>query len=199
MDQEKRQYIILWISSVTGNTKSIACVLIERLLAMGYTPVIRTSGAALSQELIGKYQLSELSGTEMEKYPGLPVILCFWCRRAGMDDRSLEFLAKLHGRDILVFGTMGSLPESDYGKNVYRFVEEKVREHNHLIGVFLCRGCIDIKRTERRRRMPKTHRHYLDDKAYQRHLSSRSHPDEEDRKKAVAFLEEHKDRFGPSI
>ena len=117
-----------------------------------------------------------------------PVILCFWCRKAGLDDLSLRLVGHFSGRKIMAFGTMGSYPDSHYGDQVRENVSRVISERNQLLGLFLCRGKIDEERTRRRRRLPEGHPHYLTEEAYKRHLSSRTHPDERDLNEAVLFL-----------
>ena len=189
MKQSADKHLILWISSLTGNTESIACVLIRTLLEEGLQPLLAGPDRKMLAGLCGKYGLKEADSVDPEA--DLPVILCFWCRRGTMDDRSASFLASLKRRRLLVFGTMGSYPASPYGRMVYENVKNLADRENLLRGLFLCRGRIDPARTERRRRLSKDHLHYLDDEAYARHLSSRSHPDENDKRNAAAFLLAH--------
>lgn len=189
-DNNNKQ-LILWVSSITGNTKSIAETLIIRLLELGYEPRIRTAKDTMTRELLEKYHLKPADDAYISANDKTPVILCFWCRRGSMDDLSLDFLKNLQKRKILVYGTMGSYPESEYGQKVKISVKDLVGKENELVGLYLCRGKIDIRRSEKRRNLPKDHRHYLDDESWQRHLSSRSHPDEKDKKGAATFLEEN--------
>ena len=186
-----KKQIIVWISSMTGNTKTVACVLIEELLREGFRIILYTSNPAMTKDLSEIYSLEAGRADMLNRYEDTPVVLCFWCRRAGMDDKTLAFLDRLSGRDILVFGTMGSMPDSVYGQRVYESVREMVGKKNRLIGSWVCRGRIDERRTMKRRSLPPSHRHYLDDEAYARHISSRSHPDHEDKEGARRFLREY--------
>lgn len=181
--------IILWISSITGNTRSIAEELITRLLEQGYDPRIRTSNEKMTREILGTYKLKPADDTYISSNKEIPVILCFWCRRGSMDDQSLAFLDRLQNRNLIVFGTMGSYPESEYGQKVRVSVKNIVEKENHLTGLYLCRGKIDLRRSEKRRNLPEDHRHYLDDESWLRHLSSQPHPDEEDKREAKLFLD----------
>ena len=185
----KEKKIILWVSSITGNTKSIACILLERLLEKGYVPKVLSSPTAIADELADLYKVEKIQERDLADDAGLPVLLCFWCRRGGMDDRSAEFLKKIQGRRVLAFGTMGSYPDSEYGQAVAGSVKEQIETENEYAGLYLCRGRIDERRTEKRRQLPAVHRHYLDDEGYERHLSSRKHPDEDDKRGAAEYLD----------
>ncbi len=105
-----------------------------------------------------------------------------------MDDKSLKLLERFSGRKILAVGTMGSYPDSVYGKRVYKNVEALINAKNICQGIFLCQGKIETSRTEKRRALPKDDPHYLNDESYQRHLESRKHPNDIDLKAAADFV-----------
>lgn len=191
MTERKTMRILVWVSSITGNTEQVAGAIIEELLRMGYTPCIKAGNSGLVQRMTDRYSVIEAPDNCLEDDADMMVILCFWCRKAGMDDQTISFLKNLKARRILVFGTMGSYPDSDYGAQVYRSVDSLVSKDNLLLGTFLCRGRIDEKRTEKRRNLPFFHPHYLNDEGYARHISSRSHPDGKDLKGAADFLRMH--------
>ncbi len=182
----KMREVEVFVSSVTGNTKKLSDALIPCLQSMGYTPRVTDTSQALhtSQTPDTTQSPDEEKNTDADK----PVILCFWCRKAGLDDLSLRLVRNLSGRKIAAFGTMGSYPDSPYGNQVRENVSRAICEKNHLLGLYLCRGKIDEKRTSKRRSLPTDHPHYLNDEAYKRHLSSRTHPDEEDLEQAVEFI-----------
>ena len=169
----------IYISSLTGNTRKIGRTLEDALRKLGYEPVTVDTGEVL------KRRESCLTASDD---PDAPVVICFWCRKAGMDDLSFELVRSMSGRRILAFGTMGSYTDGPYGNQVRGNVSHAIEERNRLLGLFLCRGRIDEKRTEKRRSLPVDHPHYLTDEAYERHLTSRSHPDEEDLKAAAVYL-----------
>lgn len=157
------------ISSLTGNTQKLA----ERVLAQ----------LPIQYEMIDSKDCGQLTNEK--------VILFFWCRRSNMDPLTLKVLSRLSSCDILAIGTMGSYPDSPYGIHVHELVEETIRKENHFLATYICRGQIDPERTMRRRALPKDSLHYLDDAAYERHLSSHGHPDEKDIQQALLFLDQH--------
>ena len=169
----------LYISSLTGNTRKVGMTLADTLRGLGYDAIVEDTGEALKRK-----DMALVNSDDSD----VPVIICFWCRRSGMDDRSLRLVRSMSGRSVLAFGTMGSYPDSPYGCQVRANVAASIGERNRFLGLFLCRGRIDERRTEKRRALPADHPHYLGDEAYERHLSSRSHPDEVDLRSAAAFL-----------
>lgn len=168
----KKQPICFFLSSLTGNTKKL-CLPLADLLKEQYPEAFQTVTEA-SQVLDGS-----------------PVILCFWCRKSSLDDKSLSFLRDLNNCDILAFGTFGGYPDSAYADLVRKNVREQIERSNRCIGVFLSQGKISEKRTEKRRSLPKDAPHYLDEEGYRRHLESRKHPDSNDLGNAREFLLTH--------
>lgn len=165
----KRIYI--FVSTITGNTALVANSLFEYLLSIGKFPV--------------------LINTAKDPFPQIDkelLVVCFWCRRSGLDDASKKVLDHYKGKDILLFGTLGAYPDSPYGDRVRKNAIASASEQNNPLDIFLCQGKIPIARTEKRRMLPKESPHYLDDEGLKRHIASRSHPDENDLKNSVLFL-----------
>lgn len=166
-----KRKVILSISSCTGNTRKIA--------------------EALEKELKHKnYEINiwdKKSDNNIQDEEAL-FIICFWCRRSTLDFESLKTVDLLKGKDILAFGTMGSYPDSDYGKRVEGNVNEYISRDNNCLGVYLSQGKVSLKRTEKRRQLPKDHPHYLNEEGVKRHLESQKHPDETDINNAILFL-----------
>lgn len=166
-----KRKVILCISSCTGNTRKIAEALEEEL----------------KQESYQVHIWDKKSDDNISDEDAL-FIVCFWCRRSTLDFESLKIVDLLKGKDILAFGTMGSYPDSDYGKRVEENAKEYINKRNRCLGVYLSQGKVSLKRTEKRRQLPKDHPHYLDEEGVKRHLESQKHPDENDIKNAILFL-----------
>ena len=191
MSTDKKEKIILWISSVTGNTKKVAFALLEVLLDHDFRPMVCGNDRHILDEAAQKYGVVTSGKTQDLICRDTTVVFCFWCRRGSMDDASIAFLDNLDNCEIFAFGTMGSYPDSEYGKLVYNNVADKLNERNKSSSLFLCRGQISESRTMKRRSLPVSHPHYLDDEGYLRHLSSHGHPDDADIKRACDCLRRH--------
>lgn len=154
----------IYISSFTGNTRKLA----EEVCAQ-----LKQDGAAFAED----------------DNPQLPnVIIFFWCRKSTMDPKSLEFLSRCKGKQIIAIGTLGAYPDSEYGELVKNNVKEAISKDNICEGVFLSQGKIREESTERRRNLPADHPHHLDDEGLKRHMESRMHPNQEDFANAVRFI-----------
>ena len=160
----------LFISSVTGNTATIAAGVREAL--------------------------EELGWTVSESRPCVPpeddvVIVCFWCRKSSLDPKSLKFIDRCDGQRILLFGTMGSFPVGAYGELVRSNVQAKVSERNECLGVFLCQGKVKAGRIDERRNLPESDPHHLDDWGVKRLTEGQNHPNATDVLYAQAFLRDY--------
>jgi len=159
-----------FVSSVTGNTATIAAGVREALV--------------------------ELSWAVNDVRPCTPpdddvVIVCFWCRKSSLDPKSLKFVNACEGQRILLFGTMGGFPVGAYAQTVRDNVTAKVSERNECLGVFLCQGKVNAERIEQRRNLPESDPHHLDDWGAKRLLESLNHPNATDVLYAQAFLRDH--------
>jgi len=158
-------YIPIYYSSITGNTKKLADYVAEDLRTLGHqAEVLPTSGP---------------DKEEGEKGRGISV-LAFWCRRSGLDDLSAARLSRWKGKNILAVGTIGGHVKGDYGDRVRRNVREQISQDNVCLGVCICQGSVDLKRIEKRRRLPRDSKHYVSDKKYRRFLETQGHPDQTD-------------------
>lgn len=163
--------IALFVSSLTGNTQKIADALADDLKKQNYVVQMQDCCEIGAQPITADYY-----------------ILCFWCRRAGLDDDSKRFLARYQNISLLAVGTCGHYPDSDYGTRIKTNVAASINQSNHCLDVFLSQGAVSAQSTEFRRRLPIDHPHYLDDSSYARHLESQKHPDSADINNAIAFV-----------
>ncbi|WP_026895695.1 flavodoxin family protein [Clostridiisalibacter paucivorans] len=164
--------VTLYISSCTGNTQKLAQAIQTRLQHFSYQLTVQKSSKS----------------NALSKDDDL-IILCFWCRKSTLDSRSKKIIDMCQNRKILAFGTMGSYPNSTYGQTVKSNVFDYISKNNQCLGIFLSQGKIPPERTQKRRKLPPDHPHFLDETGVERHLASRIHPDVKDLQNAVNFLE----------
>ena len=87
------------------------------------------------------------------------VVHGFWVSKGQPDPASLTWLASLHGRDVLLFGTLGAWPDSDHARRCAEFATNLLEKNgNRVPDVFLCQGKVDPALRERMpERMRLTH------------------------------------------
>lgn len=175
--------ILIFVSSLTGNTKKVALHVADHLRAAGHEVVVKNTHQFLREwENTSHFPSADL------------LLLCFWCRRSSMDDDSLKLLSLYQDpayshQEFAAIGTMGGDVTGSYGQRVRQTVTDAIAEKNICRGVFVCQGKIRESRTEARRNLPPTDPHYLDDEGYARHIATRSHPDKKDLMETWTFLQ----------
>ncbi len=153
-------------SSLTGNTKRVA--------------------EAIFSSIEGDKEIIKINEVDSERLENSDkIISCYWCSRGTADPKTLEMIGSLKDKKIIAVGTLGAYEDSEHAMKMKQRVKIAVEENNIFLGEFVCRGKIAEERTERRMKLPKTDKHYLGEEGYQRHLSSRKHPTEDDLKNAT--------------
>ena len=142
--------------------------------------------AEVVPEHCGPYNIRYINDEVIELFDTF--ILSYWCDKGSADPDTIALIEKLHGKKLIVIGTLGVERDSKHAQDVSRRVTELASRDNILLGHFLCQGSIDLKRTGRKLREGK-----LSAERFEKQKLSQSHPDAQDladAKAAVAaFLE----------
>jgi flavodoxin len=156
-------------SSKTGNTRKLA------------EGIRRGLAAALGEE-------PRIAAVEENPDPAGAgwILLGFWADRGNGDQKALEYLKSLEGRNIGLFGTLGAYPDSDHARDIGKRVQEFAGGKNTVLGCFLCQGRIDPALTERFKSLPADNPHAMTPERMKRHLEAATHPDEKDIEAAVS-------------
>lgn len=161
--------ILLTYSSKTGNTKKVADAIYEVMPE-------NTIYTSINDDI----DLNEFD----------IVIVGFWVDKGLPNAEAKEFIEKLGGKKVGVFGTLGAYPDSDHAKDTLKRTRELLEPQNKVIGEFLCQGAVDPKLIEMFKKFPKGHPHYLDEARKKRHREASKHPNEEDFNDAKQAFEE---------
>jgi flavodoxin len=113
------------------------------------------------------------------------IIIGFWVNRGTADDDILAYLARIEGKPVGFFATLGAYPDSKHAADVVERFSELVGERNMLIGSFICQGRVDPKLAEKFRSFPPDHPHAMTPERIKRHQDAASHPDEADLRNAT--------------
>ncbi len=171
--------IAVYYSSRTGNTEKLVTYVAEYLKEEHEVSVFRTTDAVNTEEI-----------AEADLY-----VLGFWCRKSGMDDLSLKLLESFSGKKILALGTMAGDALGDYGERVKGNARSSIEGHNTCIGVFVCRGAVDLERKRKLLLLPEDDPKHITQEKYERYLLTQGHPDEEDLKRVAEFVKEKLSEF----
>lgn len=157
-------------STVTGNAFR---------LAEAVAPVV--------PEFCGPYNIRYVNDEMIERFDVF--ILSYWCDKGSADSDTLALIERLHGKKLIMIGTLGAERDSRHADAVRRRVSALAAEQNLLLGHFLCQGRIDLNRTARKLREGK-----LSPERFEKQKLSLTHPDETDfadaRAAVAAFLEQ---------
>jgi flavodoxin I len=147
-------------SSKTGNTRRLAETLRELLpqAACVYNGV--PADAALAADLL---------------YVG------FWTDKGSCDAATGEFLTKLRGKRLFLFGTAGFGGEESYFDTILEHTCQKLDDSNTVIGTYMCQGKMPVAVRERYEKMRSDPAHALNlEHMIENFDQALSHPDKAD-------------------
>lgn len=153
------KYAIIY-SSQTGNTKMLAEALQKILPQADCLYYGAPNDAALSADRL---------------YIG------FWVDKGSCDDTVSDFLTRVQGKEVFLFGTAGFGKEPAYFETILKRVSQKLTVGNTLIGTYMCQGKMPMSVRKRYEQMlaapnPMPNLHAL----IENFDSALSHPDEAD-------------------
>ncbi len=160
---------LLTYSSKTGNTKRVADAIYE-VLPEG------TVYTAIDEDI------------DLEKFDN--VVVGFWVDKGLPNSEAKDFIEKIEGKNVAIFGTLGAYPDSDHARECMQKTRDILEGKNKLIGEFICQGAVDPKLIEIFKTFPKGHPHYLDEARKKRHKDASTHPDESDFENARLVFKE---------
>lgn len=148
-------------STITGNAFKLA-----------------TAAAEVIPDHVGPYNIRYINDEVIEKFDTF--VISFWCNHGTADDDTIELIKKLKGKNLIIIGTLGVARDSKHAMDVTERVRALATEHNTLLGLFICQGSIDLRRTARRLRIPEGEKGHLSQERFEKQKLSQGHPDEKD-------------------
>lgn len=156
-------------SSKTGNTKQVA----EAIMA------VMPEGADICP-------IEEAPSHDAYDF----IAVGFWVDRETADKKAQEFMSRIKGKKIALFGTLGAEPDSQHALKSMINAKGIVEQGNQVVGEFMCRGKIDPKLTEALVKLAPDHPHAMTPERVARHEQAKNHPNEEDFRNAQAAFTE---------
>ncbi|HBF6276715.1 TPA: flavodoxin family protein [Clostridioides difficile] len=162
---------LILYSSLTGNTKKIACSIYEAIQ--------------------GKKEIKNISelvddSIDYENYD--IVFLGYWVDKGICDKNSKQVLENIHNKKIALFGTMGASTKGSYGASIIEKIQSIIPKDNEILGSFICQGKIAEGLKVKYKEMLKLssdNEHIR--QQLNNHEESQSHPDEQEIYEANVF------------
>ena len=157
-------------STITGNAYKLAAAVAE-----------------VVPDHVGPYNIRYINDEVIEKFDTF--VLSYWCNHGTADDDTIELIRRMRGKNLIVIGTLGVARDSKHASDVSARVEALASENNRLLGHYLCRGSIDLRRTAARLRIPEGEKGHLSAERFEKQKLSLGHPDETELFEAKAAVE----------
>lgn len=115
----------------------------------------------------------------------------FWTDRGNCPPDTKEFLQKLSGKNVLLFGTCGFGPDQEYYHKIEEQVKQFIPSDCRYLGCFLCQGKMPMAVREKYQLMLKDRKKkLLAEKMIQNFDRALLHPDKKDCVDAVSFVKQ---------
>ena len=160
---------LLTYSSLTGNTKQVAEAILK-----------------VMPEGTDFYPIEEAPSPELYDY----ICIGFWADRENADKKSQDYMNKINGKKVALFGTLGAYPNSEHAQKTMDNAKEILAGKNEILGEFLCQGKVDPRLVKRFAELPADHPHGMTPERKARLEEASKHPNEEDFKNAQRIFKE---------
>jgi flavodoxin len=124
------------------------------------------------------------------------LLVGYWVDKGDADAKALEYINRIKGKKVGLFGTLGAYPDSSHAADVKEQVGAHISRQNTLIGSFLCQGKIDSQLRKMFEKFPPDHPHAMTPERIKRHQDAESHPDDADLDAASLACREMLDKAG---
>ena len=158
-------------STITGNAYKLAAAAAEAV-----------------PDHVGPYNIRYITHEVISKFDTF--VLCYWCNHGTADDDTIELIGRMRGKKLIVIGSLGVSTDTAHAAKVCENVIALASEHNTLLGHYLCRGSIDLRRTFARTRIPQGEKGHLSMERFEKQKQSLGHPDAEELEGARAAVAE---------
>ena len=164
--------LVLW-SSRTGNTKAVA--------------------EAIFEALLGEKEIMEegREGNDLSSYD--LVFVGFWGYRRGADPLAQKTLSSLSGKNVAIYATAGTWPDSEAAKMYLTNAAALLPEDAACLGTFLCQGRVNSFHQKKLAGLSQETAHEMTPERLARLEEAEKHPNEEDFARAKEWAKEMAD------
>ena len=129
----------------------------------------------------GPYNIRYITDEVIEQFDTF--VLAYWCDKGSADADTIDLIGKMHGKNLIVIGTLGVSRDTKHYRDVCERVTALAAKDNVLLGHFLCQGAIDLRRTGKKLREGK-----ISVEHFEKQKLSAGHPDQQDLQDAKAAV-----------
>lgn len=158
-------------STITGNAYKLAVAAAEAV-----------------PDHVGPYNIRYITDEVIDKFDTF--VLSYWCNHGTADDDTIDLIARMHGKKLIVIGSLGVATDTAHAAKVCENVIALASDHNTLLGHYLCRGSIDLRRTFARTRIPEGQKGHLSMERFDKQKESLGHPNADELEAARAAVAE---------
>lgn len=158
-------------STITGNAYKLAA-----------------AAAEAAPDRVGPYNIRYITHEVISKFDTF--VLCYWCNHGTADDDTIDLIGRMRGKKLIVIGSLGVSTDTAHAAKVCENVIALASEYNTLLGHYLCRGSIDLRRTFARTRIPQGEKGHLSMERFEKQKQSLGHQDAEELEGARAAVAE---------
>lgn len=148
--------VLVTYSSLTGNTEKLAKGIYEEL-------------EATQKELLPIKEVTSIDSYDV-------ILVGYWVDKGGPNAEAKRFLETIKDKKVGLFATLGYWPDTDHGHNSLINGENIVKEHNKVIGKFICQGALSEKIISMFEKMPKDDPHAINEEKRRRYAIAKNHP-----------------------
>lgn len=161
---------------IRPDLKNTVPVIFSTITGNGYK--LAAAAAEAVPDHVGPYNIRYITDEVIDKFDTF--VLSYWCNHGTADDDTIDLIARMYGKKLIVIGTLGVATDTAHAAKVTENVIALASEHNTLLGHYLCRGSIDLRRTFARTRIPKGEKGHLPMERFEKQKESLGHPNAEE-------------------
>lgn len=151
-------------------------IIFSTITGNGYKLAVAAAEAVPNH--VGPYNIRYITDEVIDKFDTF--VISYWCNHGTADDDTIDLISRMHGKKLIVIGTLGVSVDTAHAAKVCANVIALASEHNTLLGHYLCRGSIDLKRTFARTRIPEGQKGHLSMERFEKQKQSLGHPNAEE-------------------
>ncbi|HBJ18803.1 MAG TPA: hypothetical protein DDY70_03550, partial [Clostridiales bacterium] len=153
---------------IRPDLKETVPIIFSTITGNGYK--LAAAAAEAVPDHVGPYNIRYITDEVIDKFDTF--VLSYWCNHGTADDDTIDLIARMHGKKLIVIGSLGVATDTAHAAKVTENVIALASEHNTLLGHYLCRGSIDLRRTFARTRIPEGEKGHLSPERFEKQKQS---------------------------